>query len=297
MFSKKKLHVQIQKISGKLTPFSGTYDFVDLPIDVKINKVTLPAGYSATINIYGVSKQMMNSITTICWRTGFIDQIAVRVFADDGDGEHLLFEGSIMSAIPNYSSAPDVYISINACAGAYNNFVTDVPPSSISEGKEVPVRQVFLEICKQYKVTLVDRGVKGTCTFPRIDGNGLAERISKAARTYNVNFFIENNSVTIYPKGSWDYKVKNDLVWTKDDYVGYPSFSNTGIEVKLDRVLFALTLGDFFTIKDSEIEVANDKWFVVKIEYDLSTKIGGKWEMKVDGVRVGIEKMKGFANG
>lgn len=296
MYSKKTLRVEVQKISGNLTPFSGTYNFVNLPVEVKINKVKLPAGYSAIINIYGLSKQKLDSITTIAWKTGFIDQIAVRVFANDGNGEHLLFEGNVMSAIPNYSSAPDVCISITACAGAFYNLMTDVPPSSIKEGEEVPVRQVFEEICKQYGVVLDDRGVEGSCTFPRIDGNGLAERISRAAKAYNVNFYIDNNSVTIYPKDSYDYKAKNNLVWTKNDYIGYPSFNNTGIDLKLDRILFSLQLGDFFTIKGSEVSAANDKWFVVKVSYDLSTKIGGKWEMNVSGVRVGIQSFMGFVN-
>lgn len=289
MFSEKKIRVEVQKISGSFTPFSGVYNFVDLPIEVKINKVKLPAGYTATINIYGVSKQTMDSMTLITWQVGLIDQIAVRVFANDGDGEHLLFEGQIMSALPNYSNAPDVCISINACAGAFYNLVTDVPPSSDENGKEVPVRQVFEDICNQYGVNLDNRGVEGTCRYPRIEGDGLLSRITAASKAYNVTAIIENGTVIIFPKGSTLYK-SQEWYWTSQDYIGYPSFNITGIDLKLDRAIYNLQLWDFFTLRGSIIPAANDRWAIIKITYNISTKIGGKWEMSVSGIRVGSKK-------
>lgn len=288
MFSKKSIRVEVQKISGNYTPFSGTYSFSDLPIEVRISKTKIPAGYSASINIYGISKQKMDSITTIGWKTGMIDEITVCVYANDGDGEHLLFQGQVMSALPNYSNAPDVCISITACAGAFHNIKTDVPPSSVL-GENVPAPKLFEKICNDYGVTLINKGVKDVYCGknPRIDGDGLTTRISKAAKAYGIDFFINNNSVTIYKKGSKDYiGQKEKLKWDSKDYIGYPSFNNAGIELKFDRVMFALELGNIFIIKNSNIDLANDTWFITKITYDLSTRLGGKWIMGVCGTRV-----------
>lgn len=41
-----------------------------------------------------------------------------------------------------------------------------------------------------------------------------------------------------------------------------------------------------FTITGSNVSPANSKWKAVKVSYNLSTKIGGKWLMSVDGTRV-----------
>ena len=284
MFSKKEIRVVIYKREQ-----TGTqeFNFVNLPIEVKINKAILPAGSSAMINIYGISKDKMDAITTIAWKTGFIDNKDLIIFANDGDGEHVLFSGKVMSAFPNYNNAPDICISINACAGAYYNLVTDVPPSSIREGAEVPVHQVFAEICKQYNMNFENRGVFSVCKYPRTEGHGLADRLYKAARAYNVNVVIEGNNVTIWPKDSYLYTAQQ-LTLTSKDYIGYPSFNTTGIDIKLDRLLRSLRLGDFFTIAGSDVSAANDRWSVIKIVFDISTKIGGKWEMDVSAVRVGL---------
>lgn len=289
MFAQKKIRVVVQKSAGPSSKYNDEYNFVNLPIEVKINKAILPAGYSAQINIYGISKEKMDSITTIAWKTGMIDNKVIMVYANDGDGEHLLFQGTIMSAFPNYNSAPDICISITACAGAYNNLVTDVPPSSIKEGQQVPVRQVFQTICDQYGMELDFRDEREIyCKFPRTEGNGLGDRLARAARTYNMNVTMDGVNVRVWPKDTYAYNSQS-LEFTKKDYIGYPSFTTMGIDLKLDVLKRSMTLGDFFTIKGSDVSAANDKWSVTKIGFNISTKIGGKWEMDISAVRVGVQ--------
>lgn len=282
MFSQKKLRVVVQRIDGVFFPGINTLEFKDLPIEVDLNLVTLPAGISGKIKIYGISKKHMDAITTIKWKQAFIAQKAVRVYADDGDGEDLLFEGNIMSAVPNYNSAPDVCISIDACAGAYRNLLT-VSPSSFQG--QVSAHQVFQSICNQYGVGFMNYGVIGKmASNPTFNQNGLANRINAAAKMFDVYVVMENNVVKIYPNNG--YSASNWKL-TKQNYIGYPTFNSIGVDVKMDRLYYAMSLADFFTIDGSDVTAANDTWKIIKISYKLSTKIGGQWYMTVSGVRVG----------
>ena len=285
MFAKKTIRVVIYNENYK-----PMYSFNGLAIEVRINRATLPAGLSANINIYGISKEKMSAITTVVWKTGIVAYRPIKVFANDGDGEHEIFVGQVMSAFPDYGKAPDICISITACAGAYENLVTDVPPSSIVEGSQASVRQFFDEICKSYKMTLVNNGVDENlkCSFPRSQGTGLLRRLVNASKAYNINVSVEGSNVYIWPKEEKAVVKKSEKVITKSDYIGYPSFSTSGIDIKLDKALWSLKLGSCFTLKGSDIAAANDKWIVNKITYNISTKIGGRWEMGISASRIGV---------
>ena len=284
MFSKKSLKVVIQNIEGEFYPGVSELTFRDLPIEVDLNYCELPSGISGKIKIYGVSKQHMAQITTIKWKTGFINQKAVRVYANDGGGERLLFVGNITFAVPDYSKAPDVCISIDACAGAYYN-VKSVSPSRI-EGK-ASARQVFRRICDDYGVLLdMDFDTEQRELNPRYNQSGFLNRINAAAKTFDLYVLPKNNSVSVFPRNGYS---ATEWKFDKSYYVGYPSFNLAGIEIKLDKIVFPMSLADFFFIPDSEISVANDHWKIIKINYKLSTKIGGKWLCTVSGVRVGGE--------
>lgn len=282
MFSQKKIKVEIQLVDENIkffTPGVNTLTFENLPIEANINVVELPAGGNAKIKIYGVSKDYMNMITTIKWKTGaFVAEKAVYIYADDGDGYKLLFEGNITDAYPRYESAPDVYIEIEAFMGAYHN-VREVPP--FSRKGEVPTSQVFRDICADYGVKCINNGVLTMCKDPYFDQAGLSNRLSAAAGTYNVYVVPYNNRVEIFPKAGLS------SIWrfTKESYIGYPTLTHTGVKINLDT-LYAVNLDEFFNIDGSEVEVANGNWKIIKYNYSLSTKIGGKWLMSIEGGRV-----------
>lgn len=279
MFSKKRLKVEVQMISGEFSPGINRLTFENMPIEAIINVVTLPSGGNAKIKIYGASKAHMDMMTTIKWKEPFITQKAIMVYADDGDGYKLIFEGNITDALPRYESAPEVYIEIEAVKGAYHN-IREVPP--FSRKGEVPTYQVFRDIAAQYEVGFVNHGVLTSCKDPYFDEHGLSNRLNSAAKSYNVYVILENNSVEIYPQYIGLSKKWN---FTKKSYIGYPSITGTGIKINLDTV-YSVGLRDYFTISGSEVTAANENWKIIKYNYNLSTKIGGKWFMTIEGVRV-----------
>ena len=280
MFSNKKIKVEVQLVEGKeFSPNVNTLIFENLPIEVNLNVVTLPSGGSAKVKIYGVSKDHLDMITTIKWRKPFITQKAIMIYADDGDGYKLLFEGNIVDALPRYESVPDVYIEISAIMGAYHN-IREVPP--FSRKGEVPTSDVFRDICADYGVGFMNHGVETMCKNPYFDQNGLSNRLTAASKAYNVYVIYNNNFVEIYPQYTGEAKKWN---FTTQSYIGYPQITSTGIKINLDTV-YAVGLRDYFNIKGSEVEPANGDWKIIKYGYSISTKIGGKWFMTIEGVRV-----------
>ena len=280
MFSKKRIKVEVQLMSGK-TFISGNNALVfeNLPVEVDINITKQPSGGNAKIRIYGASKEYMRQVTTIKWRgDNWAVEKAVFVYADDGDGYRQIFNGNITDAYPHYESSPDVYIEIDALMGAYQN-IREVPP--FSRKGEVPTSQVFRDICADYGIMCVNAGVFTVCKNPYFDQHGLSNRLVAAAKAYNVNPVMLGNRVILYPKNGLGIKWE----FTKQSYIGYPAITATGLKLNLDTI-YAVGLEDFFSVSGSEVEPAIGNWKIYKFGYSLSTKIGGKWFMSVEGGRI-----------
>lgn len=277
MWSNKKIRVEIINMEGMFYNDKNNLIFEDMPIDLNITKTSLPANYKCTVNIFGASKTKMDMVTTLKWRESKITQKAIRVFVNEGKGYSLIFDGAIQYAAPVYDSVPETAIRIEASAGAYTNLMI-VPPYTLKG--EVPVANVVRDICNTYNVQFENHGVDITCKNPRIETAGLSNRLNEIAKTYKINIVYGNNRVDIYPEG------KTGKKWnlTKDTYIGYPSFTATGIKLSCDTV-FSISPSEAFIISGSEIPYANDSWYVIQVTYNLSTKIGGKWTMTLEGVR------------
>ena len=285
-FSSKKLRVLIQLSEGEFSPGISAINITDLPVEANIEQVQLPSGGSAVIKIYGVSKNYMDAITTIQWKTGFIKKKAICLFANEGDGEHLIYSGTITNAVPCYDSAPDVFIRINSCTGAFWNTMGEVPP--YSHKGMIPVHLAISEMCAQYGVVCKNFGVLKTCSNPRFDQKGLKARLNAAALQYGIDITIGDGisaGVNIYPKNK---NLAKTWSFTPQNYIGYPSFNDCGIVLKLDKLYYDLDLKDYFEVKNSEVSAAKDVWKVQKYSYNVSTKIGGNWIMTIIGQRIGV---------
>ena len=236
VFSKKTLRAEIQTTNGDfIIGKSRVINIVDFPMDVEITKVFGAAGLSANIKIYGASKSVMEAMTRLKWQEYRVPMKAIRIFADDGNGEKLLYEGNIVSADPIYN-APNVYIDIQSDAGAYYNLLSDIPPSSLPGTAPVPISDVFKKIANDFGVGFRNNGVTGVCYEPYFGEAGLYNRIRAAAIAHNVDYVIHNKYVEIFPQ---DMKYSYKKVWniTKDYYIGYPIFTDAGIRLTLDTII------------------------------------------------------------
>lgn len=281
MFSQKKLKVQIVE-KDELNNSVVTWEWTDYPMDVVINKV-ITFGMNAHVKIYGLSKESMESITLCQWKNLVLEnQRDIYIFADDGNGEREIYSGAIIVAKPVYEQ-PNVYIDIQASAGTFQNTMGEIPPSSIKG--EVSVPDIFEKIAKDYGLPLLNKSYSfGGEKYkdPYFDQNGLRNRLQAAANAYNYDFVILSDGVEIYPLKSDEFLIKTWEI-SKEDYIGYPSFTDVGISLVFDEI-FDFQINEKIKVYGSDIEVANDLWTINQIVYNLSTKIGGKWFMQVNGV-------------
>ena len=282
MFAKKSIRIEVQLNEGEFKEGqSSIINFKGLPMDVVINRVAFYGiNFSANIRIYGVTKEHLDTLTRIKWRDMWIPQKAVRVFVNNGYGERLLYEGNIMSANPVYAT-PNVYIDIQSVAGTSFTTKSGIPPSTLKG--EVPVPLIFKKICDDYGISLVEPPdeINGMCRDPYFDQNGLAKRLKAAGFAYNVVTFLHNDRVELRPASSDYFHFKN-WTFTPEHFIGYPKYTDSGIEIILDEAI-DVEQGDVFEIKDSVVTGANREWIVNTCVFNLSTKIGGNWFMKING--------------
>lgn len=276
MFGQKKIRVLVQNAIGDFKEGVNTYEFKDLPIEATIKRNG--SSSLSSIKIYGISKEHINSITRLP-SVGLNQdaELKVALYVDEGVGESLLYVGAIRDASPVYTQAPDVYIDIQCVALAFQNLMGNVPPNSFERGARVP--DMYKAICASYGVPCVDMTQEKEVLAGSIaiGGEGILNRLNYLKSAYKKTTWVNYNEV-IYVYNVGKEVIRYEI--TPDDYIGYPSFIQYGISLRFDK-LITFKPAEGIEIKGCELDMVNRKWALVSIEYRLSTKVGGKWEMVV----------------
>lgn len=289
MFSEKKLKITITRYEGTMWNINfnskSKYVFENFRVDCNIKKVPASCGYTASVDIYGVSQQEMNSITNICWINGQLIPMSVRIEANDGNGYVTLFEGGIMEAVPNYKNVPDVSIHIESSMMVYPN-LKKVPPISLTTN--TIISSFCSELCGQYNYLaesdeyVSDLIWKGDTKI--LDQKTFGLRIKELCRIVGLEYSLRNGVVKFYRKGTGSRKVWK---FTPNNYIGYPTFENFGISIQTDSVTKDINCMDGLQISDSIIPQVNTTWIINSIEYKLETrKENGAWNMTIRGTRI-----------
>lgn len=289
MFSEKKVKIEIilydyKSLNGEtVTNFKSgkVLTFENYRVNCKILKVPSCAGYTASIDIYGISEQNLEQMTMIAWINGEIVPRGVKIYADDGRGYQILFEGGIMEALPVYKEVPDVAIHIESSMLVYPNLMK-VPPISLTNGASIPL--FCQQLCSAYGVACdVDDSVKqswngGTIVFNQ---DNLGDRLD-ALKNIGLDY-VFRNGVFVFAVGA---ETTRKWFFNPQNYVGYPTFETFGICIETADVTSKINCGDIINIKGSDIAVACGDWQVNKIEYNLQPrKPNGEWSMKIHTTR------------
>lgn len=281
MFSSKKLAIKITPYDSIKQMFEKEIVFDGYAVDCEITKVMSKGGYTASVNIYNVPESLIDQITTINWRFGYITNKKLEIYSVTDNTMELLFEGGIMYAVPDYTKVPEVSVHIESSAFVFPNSKS----VSSSTFGNTSVYSIVKGICSDYGVkSSIDISLLAMLTYGSyiFDQETFAERLHDACRMFELEYDYTNGIVNIYKAGKSGHTKK----LSPNEYTGYPTLNNTGITVTLNDLL-DIRCGQQIEIEGSQVGPANGKWNVYIIKYKLQSYIqGGKWEMNISGTRV-----------
>lgn len=265
-FSIKKLKAVIHLVNP-----NSDITIEGVPMSVNVGKSGLPAMNNANIKIDGLSRELLQQLTFLSFRTLQVNRNTITIVAEDS----IAFQGEITSAFPDFSNAPQVGIKIEAITG-YSQKVIAVSPYSLKGS--IPVSSIARTISEKAGFSFVDKGVNIQATNPHIQGS-YVQQLTKLSETYDFGLTIEDGTVTIFPIEGKSSKVQVEL--SKDGgLIGYPSFNQNGIQFK-SQYISGVSIGDVITIK-SVLPSASGRWVVSSINHNLTFDVpSGEWSTTI----------------
>ena len=139
-FTKKLLEAHITLAEGGFNTATGqgaNTKIIRLGMDVDIQKPGGKEKNKAKVRIFNMPLADMETLTTLAFKPLQASKNRIAVYA--GDEEHgmsLAFSGDIVSAVPNFNSAPDPSFDIE-CITGYVASITPVPPLTAQGSQDV----------------------------------------------------------------------------------------------------------------------------------------------------------------
>ena len=150
-----------------------------------------------TAQIYGVSQEDMNAITTIAYYNQSLLKNTIYVFALDGDQQTQIFEGNIFNAWGNYQNQPDVFLEIQARTGIINS-LQGVPPTSY-QGPAVDVATVMGALAQTMGYSLENNLTSPVpISYPALAGTAM-DQAASIAKAAGIAWGIDNTTLWMTP--------------------------------------------------------------------------------------------------
>lgn len=280
-FSERNIEVAITLRTGNFNSGGNRKIIKGLATSVTITKPMLPAKHEAAIDIYGLKQEDIEQLTTLSPYSDLqlVPGNFVEVYADSS----LAFKGSIISAVADYNSAPDIPMEIKAVTGFYE---ACMPKPVYSYKGNYSIVAIFNQLATDMSKTLVNRGVSGTVRDLALSGDPWSKAV-RLAKDQGISLIIDGDEMVIAPQGV----VRDDQIplWTKTSgMIGFPRFTNTGVTI---RHLYdqRVRLGSKVKV-ETLVPKANGIWTIIKLTHHLDARIpNGEWYTEaecVNGIRL-----------
>lgn len=241
---------------------------------------------SLNLQIWGMRQVDMNAVTVLFGQDGNPQTINTRAVvtleANDGGGYLQVFEGQFNDAQPDYRNLPEVCLTINAFAGAGQQWVTN-PPSSFQGSAQVA--DIAAQLAKQMGFGFENNGVTGSLATPYFAGT-LMDQFRQLAEHAPFDFYFDAKQALIICPVNQPRLNGNRVVLNRfSGLIGYPTLGRGGIEFD---ALFqpAFELGSAVELQGTQVPGCDGVWFPYAIASDLdSVKPGGRWNAHLSCMR------------
>lgn len=281
-FTNKTIQVVMAMAEGVFQNGANQITVEGLPTSVEIQKQGGDERPSCTVTIGNLNIDVVKQLTTLSFRPlqRFKNQITVNA-GDVGKQLQTIFIGDFENAYGEFQNAPTMNLMVKAIAAQHGALMAT--PATSVDGTE-QVAKLMEQWAVEAGCTLENKGVNASVKNVVYRGSPV-DKAKTLARDVGIDLIIDDGKFIITPNGQ---AVDGNavLIDPKHGLLGYPAFSNDGIEFNM---IFDpnVKIGGLVKI-ESVVPRASGIWKVTKITTKLEAYVpnGGSWSSSVSATWV-----------
>jgi hypothetical protein len=254
-----------------------------LPMAATVSKPGGADMNKMNLDIKGLGIEKMERLTTLAFRPLQSLNNRIKLEAGDLGGKlGLVFAGEMSAAVPKFETDGNVGLAIEALTGWFPN---QIAASPISVKGETTIERLMGEFAAEAGYALKNEGVSGSVKNSIFRGSPILKARTLARQT-GIELLIDDGRFVIMERGE-AIKGKIPLISKESGLLGYPSFSNDGVDA---TCIYdgRLEIGGKVEIK-SVVPKASGTWKISKLEHKLEAYVpgGGEWLTAFSAVWLG----------
>ena len=281
-FTNKTIQVVMAMAEGVFQNGANQITVEGLPTIVAINKQGGDERPSCEVTISNLKIDTVRQLTTLSFRPlqRFKNQITVNA-GEVGKQLQTIFIGDFENAYGEFQNAPTMNLMVKAIAAQHGALMAT--PATSVDGTE-QVAKLMEQWAVEAGCTLENKGVNASVKNVVYRGSPV-DKAKTLARDVGIDLIIDDGKFIITPNGQ---AVDGNavLIDPKHGLLGYPAFSNDGIEFNM---IFDpnVKIGGLVKI-ESIVPRASGIWKVTKITTKLEAYVpnGGSWNSSVSATWV-----------
>lgn len=281
-FTNKTIQVVMAMAEGVFQNGANQITVEGLPTSVDIQKQGGDERPSCTVTIGNLNIDVVKQLTTLSFRPlqRFKNQITVNA-GEAGKQLQTIFIGDFENAYGEFQNAPTMNLMVKAIAAQHGALMAT--PATSVDGTE-QVAKLMEQWAVEAGCTLENKGVNASVKNVVYRGSPV-DKAKTLARDVGIDLIIDDGKFIITPNGQ---AVDGNavLIDPKHGLLGYPAFSNDGIEFNM---IFDpnVKIGGLVKI-ESVVPRASGIWKVTKITTKLEAYVpnGGSWNSSVSATWV-----------
>lgn len=262
---------------------SNSVKLSGLRISSRIIKAGGPSMGTAQLQIFGMTLDLMNQLSTLGLRPTTVRKNIIMIEAGDvGSTLSSVFIGNVTNAWFDGQASPDVPFQVLAHVGGFDAVNPNKPTSIKGSGD---VATVLSGLATQAGKSFENNGVNVKINNMYYTGS-VRDQIAACVKEAGIQWNgLDDNKLAIWPSG----QARGGTVplLSKDTGMdNYPTFTSQGVMI---RSLFNPSIGFGAKINvQSIIKPANGEWITYALSYELDAEFPqGKWHMMISAARPG----------
>ena len=306
-FAQKRLRVTFTLSNGSV--FAGdpnqpnnVLQLTGVRASAVITAMGAPAYPTCELTVWGMRQADMNALAALTAGgvTG-VTRNVVQIEADSGNGFTTVFAGQIVTAMIDYTRAPDVALKVS---GQYFYFDLLNPATPTSYTQPTPVATIISTIAGKLGCNFENNGVTAILSGPSYFPGTLIQQLNDACAHVGIDRYVEagiaqgavdpanpipGQTIAICPKGQARQNLPSFNLSPSSGLQSYP-ISDSRLYLRA-KALFnpAFRFGGPITISGSDVvldpnfpktlnSTANGNWMIAQMTHTLeSFKFGGEW--------------------